>query len=64
MHLLYGVWAGMEVPRNILGRFVFGSLKWLAMVVLYSEVVASIVAYGGGGICAVGICDLYCFIYK
>ena len=59
MHLLYGVWAGMEVPRNILFGFVFGALKWLAKVVWYSEPVVSIVAYGRGGMAAIGICDLY-----
>ena len=59
MHLLYGFWAGMEVPRNILLGFVLGALKWLAMVVWYSEPVVSIVAYRRSRMGAIGICALY-----
>jgi hypothetical protein len=49
----------MEVPRNILFVFIFEVLKWLAMVVWYSELVVSIVAYSRGGMGAIGICALY-----
>ena len=59
MHLLYGVWTGMEVPRNILLGFVLEALKWLVMALCYSEPDVSIVAYGRGGIGAIGICALY-----
>jgi hypothetical protein len=34
----------MEVPRNILFGFVLEGLKWLTMVVWYSEADVSIVA--------------------
>ena len=49
----------MEVPRNILLGFVLEALKWLAMVVWYSELVVSIVACSRGGMGDIGICALY-----